>query len=185
MRQYLYKRGKIVSFTLLAIVLFSCDGRRPPSELVYQGDLHVVEGIDGIYSERGNKVLKVKSPYQATLQNQDRKYPQGLYIEFFEKGEKLATTLKSDSAYYKKSADKWFVERNVIVTNVNTNEVLTTQELIWDRVAGKILVDSTKTVKITTPDKLITGRGLIANENFTEWEMHNVTGIFYPEDETN
>lgn len=183
MRLFPFKNVKLI-YLLSLWVAVACDGRKPPSDKIYQGDIHVVEGIDGIYSEVGHKKVKVKSPYQATLQNNDRKYPRGLYLEFYEEGEVLATTLKSDSAYYKKVEDKWFIEENVVVKNIKTQEILNTDEMIWDRVTRKIIIDTSKTVIIKTPDKIVKGRGLVADENFTDWEMHNVTGIFYTEDET-
>lgn len=182
MKRFHFKEGKLTSLIALIFITVACENRRPPAELEYEGDVHVIEDMEGIYSELGNKVVKFKSPYQATLQNEDRKYPKGIFIEFY-KNESKETTLTSDSAYFQKSSSKWYIEKNVVVTNVKTQEVLSTDEMIWDRLAHKIIIDSTKKVTITTPDKIIKGEGLIADENFTNWKMFNLTGIFYSEDE--
>jgi hypothetical protein len=53
-------------------------------------------------------------------------------------------------------------------------EVLNTEELRWDQDSGKIYTD--QFVRITTPDQIITGTGLVSDQSFSDWEILNVSG---------
>jgi hypothetical protein len=46
--------------------------------------------------------------------------------------------------------------------------------LIWDE--EKKIIYSNSFVKITTSDEIIYGRGMTANENFTDYVIKNITG---------
>ena len=53
-------------------------------------------------------------------------------------------------------------------------EILNTDELIWDE--DKKIIYSNSFVKITTPDEIIYGNGMTANENFTDYVIKHITG---------
>ena len=65
------------------------------------------------------------------------------------------------------------VKYNVEVVNVN-GEKLNTEQLTWDEQKQKIV--SNAFVKITTAEEIITGNGLEANQDFTQYEIKEITG---------
>ena len=71
------------------------------------------------------------------------------------------------------------VKYNVEVVNVN-GEKLNTEHLIWDEQKKKIISDDF--VKITTAKEIIMGKGLEANQDFTQYEIKEVTGTIRVED---
>ena len=66
------------------------------------------------------------------------------------------------------------VKNNVVVINKEKNERLDTEELVWDQ--RKQLIYTDAHVKITTPDKIIFGKGLEADESFRKRTIKNVSG---------
>ena len=67
------------------------------------------------------------------------------------------------------------IQDSVVVTSVN-NEILETDELIWDEKNKRLFTD--KWVKVTTPDEVIYGYGFSANQEFTYWKISKVRGRF-------
>jgi lipopolysaccharide assembly outer membrane protein LptD (OstA) len=53
-------------------------------------------------------------------------------------------------------------------------ERLTTDELIWDE--EKKIIYSNTFVKIATEDEVMYGKGMIANQNFSDYTIKNITG---------
>jgi LPS export ABC transporter protein LptC len=69
---------------------------------------------------------------------------------------------------------------NVIVIN-EKGEKLNTEHLIWNALTHKIHTDAF--VKITTKDQVIFGDGLVADEDFSVYEIKNVKGTIAVKDE--
>jgi hypothetical protein len=67
----------------------------------------------------------------------------------------------------------------VEVVNAN-GEKLNTEHLIWDE--GKKKITSDAFVKITTAKEIIMGKGLEANQDFTQYEIKEVTGTIRIDD---
>ena len=57
--------------------------------------------------------------------------------------------------------------------NVN-GEILNTEQLFWDENTRKIYTK--EFVKITTKREILTGTGMVADDDFTGWEIENITG---------
>jgi hypothetical protein len=61
------------------------------------------------------------------------------------------------------------------------NKSLQTEELFWSPKDKKIYTD--KFVIITTPTEIIKGEGLVANEDFSYYEIQKPTGIIALDEE--
>jgi LPS export ABC transporter protein LptC len=72
------------------------------------------------------------------------------------------------------------VKYNVEVVNAKGDK-LNTEHLIWDEQKKKITSDAF--VKITTAKEIIMGKGLEANQDFTQYEIKNIQGIINIGDE--
>ncbi len=99
----------------------------------------------------------------------------GLNLIFYNKEGKQTTTLKANYGMRYHKSKKMEVKYNVVLVNIN-NEVLTTEQLIWDE--EKKIIYTNAHVKITRAHDVIMGIGLTSNQNFTKYELKNLTGTF-------
>jgi LPS export ABC transporter protein LptC len=66
---------------------------------------------------------------------------------------------------------------NVVIKNFEKREQLNTETLLYDRNAKKVSTDDF--VKITTPDRIIMGKGMESDELFGNWSIRNGSGTIY------
>ena len=86
---------------------------------------------------------------------------------------KESTTLKGDYGIRYEQSKRMEVKYGVEVVNVN-GEKLNTEHLIWDEQKKKITSDAF--VKITTAKEIIMGKGIESNQDFTQYEIKEITG---------
>jgi LPS export ABC transporter protein LptC len=98
--------------------------------------------------------------------------PNGVFVKFFEDG-KESTSLKGNYAIRYEITQKMIIKYNVEIINLK-GEKLNTESLVWDEQKRKITTDAY--VKITTAKEEITGTGLEANQDFSQYEIKNVIG---------
>ncbi|MEZ5197091.1 MAG: LPS export ABC transporter periplasmic protein LptC [Bacteroidales bacterium] len=67
-------------------------------------------------------------------------------------------------------------KNNVVVKNIQKNEFLETEHLIWDRNKGIIYTDVF--VKITRDEEVIYGDGMTSDQNFESYKIKNASGEF-------
>jgi hypothetical protein len=53
------------------------------------------------------------APLLYEYQNEDREFPEGVYMEFYDEFGKISSTLKANKAYYFKKKDQWRGQGNV------------------------------------------------------------------------
>ena len=141
------------------------------------------KGVTMLYSD--STVLKIKlltpqmQKYEKDVKEPVTIMPKGLFVTFYDEKGKEATTLKADYGVRYEISKKMEVKYNVEVVNVN-GEKLNTEHLIWDEQKKKITSDAF--VKITTAKEIIMGKGLEANQDFTQYEIKEVTGSIRIED---
>jgi len=95
-------------------------------------------------------------------------------MTFFDKQGNMTNTVRANYGKYEKQKDAYFIRGNVVVENGVKKETLKTEELHWDKQRRKIFTD--KFVIIQTPSQLVKGHGMTANQDFTDWEITDVTG---------
>jgi LPS export ABC transporter protein LptC len=167
-------------------VITSCQTDR--NEIMALGKKVVMPALTGkdvtmLYSD--STVLKIKlltpqmQKYEKDVKEPVTIMPQGLFVIFYDEKGKEATTLKADYGVRYELSKKMEVKYNVEVVNVN-GEKLNTEHLIWDEQKKKITSDAF--VKITTAKEIIMGKGLEANQDFTQYEIKEVTGTIRIED---
>ncbi len=100
--------------------------------------------------------------------------PKGFYVTIFDEDEKVSSTLKGNYGVRFDVSKRMEAKYAVEVINKN-GEKLETEKLIWDEANKKIYTDAF--VKITTPNQIINGKGLESNQDFTKYEIKNITGI--------
>jgi|LakMenE18May11ns_1017448.scaffolds.fasta_scaffold9959459_8 LPS export ABC transporter protein LptC len=100
--------------------------------------------------------------------------PKGFYVTIFDDEEKVSSTLKGNYGVRYDLSKRMEARYAVEVINKN-GEKLETEKLIWDEANKKIYTDAF--VKITTPNQVISGKGLESNQDFTKYEIKKITGI--------
>lgn len=121
------------------------------------------------YSDSAIVKMKMEAPSQLVFREGDREFPQGLFIEFFDKEGEATSTLKADYCYYTKKEDLYKATGNVVIRNIETNDKLDTEELFWNRKKEEVFTD--KFVRIEKDGELHVGEGLEAKQDFSYWKI--------------
>lgn len=152
------------------------DLKDPDKEFKFDGPLRETENVLTLYSDSARVLIKLEAPVQQDFESGDAVFPDGIYVEFYEKDGSLSSTLRSNYAKQERNKDFFTVRGNVILENIVKKEKLETEELFWDKNKDRIFTD--KFVKVTTPERLLTGTGLETNQNFFPYTVLKVTGRF-------
>ncbi|MEN7546737.1 LPS export ABC transporter periplasmic protein LptC [Rapidithrix thailandica] len=126
------------------------------------------------YSKDALLTAKIQAETRMDYENNDQKFPDGIFIEMFDEQGKLKTTLKADSAIHNYKEQRYQAIGNVIVNNVQEQNELKTVELNWDKKTRKIYTDSA--VVITTPQNILKGIGLVSDQEFKHPTILEPTG---------
>lgn len=114
---------------------------------------------------------KKKPPYWA--------FEKGVYLEKFDSLFHIDASIKADTAYYYEKKKLWELRGNVHIRS-QRGDKFDTQLLFWDEKKEKVYSD--KFIRIEQEDKVITGYGFESNQQMTEYQIYNNTGIFTVED---
>lgn len=178
--------GKPGIFSIVAIsmatMLFSCS-----NDLEKVKKLTTIDSIPDItvknilvkQSESGMITLELTAPQLNSYQGREpyTEFPKGLRIIFFDS---LMQPKSELTARYGISWDNKRVmeaKGDVVVKNFTKKAQLNTEHLTWDENKRKMF--SEQFVKITTPDRIITGKSMESDEVFDNWVIRNVSGTFY------
>ena len=127
-------------------------------------------------SDSGMLVAKITAPVMRSLSDADSsvlEFPKGFIAKMYESGDTAPTSMiRGDYGVNYERRELVYAKHNVVVQNIKTQEVLETEKLFWNQKAKKIYTGSL--VKITSPDKIIFGDSLTANEDFTRREIFGI-----------
>lgn len=135
------------------------------------------KNINTLYTEDTRPVLRMKAPIQYRYQNGNERYPAGINIEMFNEEGQLKSTLVADSAVYSDSTRTYTVMGNVVVEGLQDRKKLETNLLNWNKETEDIFTDDS--VRITEGPQILTGVGLRANQDFSNYEILNPIGSVY------
>ncbi|MFN5325121.1 MAG: LPS export ABC transporter periplasmic protein LptC [Bacteroidota bacterium] len=163
---------------LFGWLLVSCENDIEKVNLVTTKQNLPIESASGLtihYSDSAVVRVKVKAKTMNRYTGDDpyTELPDGIRVEFFDKFKKTSTTLTASRAIKKERSQTMEAFGNVEVVNVK-NEKLNTEHLVWNEMTKKI--SSNEFVKITTPDKIIYGKGFESNQDFTNYRIFKITG---------
>ncbi len=167
---------------LFILLLASCSNEAQEKEVpqTYTGPLSTLLGATIIYSDSARQKAVVDAEELLDLQNGDREVPKGMFITFYEKDGSVSATLRANYAYYYKEEDRWKATGNVVVNNIANKETLKSEELFWEPKNEDVYTE--KFVRIETPGELMTGTGLKAKQDFSEWTLQNPEGLIDVDD---
>ncbi len=99
--------------------------------------------------------------------------PKGFFVTMFDQEEKTSATLKGNWGVRFDITKRMEARHEVVVVNVK-GEKLETERLVWDENSRRIYTDAF--VKITTGKEVIMGKGLESNQDFSKYEIKEITG---------
>lgn len=159
------------------IAMLACETgvKKNESPQIYTGPLTKLSGATIFYSDSAILKAEVKAEEILDFQNDDRELPKGMFITFYKKDGTVSATLKANYAYYYSEEDRWKATGNVVIHNIENEETLKSEELYWEPKNESVYTD--KFVRIETPGELMTGTGLKAKQDFSEWTLENPEGL--------
>ncbi|MDN5204459.1 LPS export ABC transporter periplasmic protein LptC [Fulvivirgaceae bacterium BMA10] len=166
-----------ISYILIALYFVSCSSKEQamPGKNQYEGPLTEAYDVETLYSDSAVVMVKIVGAKQNQFFNGDIEYPEGIFIEFYDKiSKKVTSTLKANKGFYNKKEDLFRVEEDVEVINFEKNQRLNSEELFWDPKKEEVYTE--KFVNIDTGDDIVKGTGLVAKQDFSSWEILKPTG---------
>ena len=164
---------------LCALLILSCTA--PVDQVVYvepyKGPMMTATNIKTVYSDSGETKLMLKAPVQLLLQNSDREFPQGVYVEFFDEKKEPKAILTSNYAIFYKERNLYKISGKVVIDNKRDGKKMSTEELFWSPSTKKIYTD--KFLIIETGNEVIRGIGMDAAQDFSSYSIRKPVGELY------
>ncbi len=178
MRRFYFALCSLPFYTAALVFLLSCSTKEVSKPIVYEGPLTEAEDVDMLYTEKDQIKVNMKAKKINDLQNGDREFPEGIYLEFFDEFGKLTSTLRANQAYYFKQEDKWRGRGKVEVKNIEKKQQLNTEELFWKPNAKKISTDKFVTIRLEN-DEILYGTGLDAAQDLSTYTITKPEGEIF------
>lgn len=105
---------------------------------------------------------------------------EGFILTFYDNKESFDGRLTAKNGYIK-GDNSMMIARDSVVFKNKENETLYTEELIWYQDSAMVYTE--KFVTIERKDAVIYGKGLVSNQNFTNYTITEPTGVINIEDE--
>lgn len=158
------------------------------SELAQQEDSLSVELATDVavtYTDSGLLKAKIYAPLMRHYPDASSPYMEmdsGVNAEFFTKDGLKQSWLSAGYAISYEKTNVIILRKDVVVSTIK-DEVISSEELIWDQKKKKIR--SNKDVKIRIKDeKILYGKGFESNEDFSWYRIVNLKGIIRLGDES-
>lgn len=173
----------------MAAMLFlsiACENEVEKVQLLTKSErfpLEVQHDLFLVYTDSTLKKLEMEAPLAESypnLEKPQREFREGIQVRFYDADGSVSSRLRADYALQFVNRNLWEARGDVVVIN-EKGERLNTEFLFWDSNTEEIYSDDF--VKITTDKEVIMGTGFRADQNFSEYELDNVTGIINLEDD--
>jgi LPS export ABC transporter protein LptC len=127
--------------------------------------------VEILYSDSAVVKVRVLGPvlhnYSSSI-DQKQLFPAGIAVTFYDaRGEETSRLIAKNAI--REQGKKLITARDSVVLSTRKGEVLETEELIWNEKDERL--STQKFVKVTSPDEVIYGFGLEANQDFTYWKI--------------
>ena len=135
---------KIWPYFFITLLLLACDedAKQVEDYPEFTGPIMEVDSSTILYSDSAVVRVKIEAPKQLEFENGDKEFPNTIFIEFFEPGGELSSTLEADKAYYVKETDVYRANGDVEVIGYIEPQKLNTEELFWNPTKEEIYTGS-------------------------------------------
>jgi LPS export ABC transporter protein LptC len=170
----------IIIFTII-IMLFACENDIKEITSLSQVDSLTYEQARDIvvyYSDSGRLKACLESPLMKSYEKPKAyiEFPEGFKVIFYDSALKPRSEITAKYGIRFEKTKIMEAKNNVVVKNIDKNEQLNTEHLIWDENKG--IIYSEVFVKITRADEVLYGDGLNSDQNFENYTIKNPTGEF-------
>ncbi|EAY30489.1 LPS export ABC transporter periplasmic protein LptC [Microscilla marina] len=141
----------------------------------YKGPLIEITNVNAFYSDSGKVKVNLRTPLQQEYKNEDRVFPKGLTVNFYDAQLQNNGRLVADSAFYSKKEKLWTAVGNVVVTNLLENKSLLSDTLHWN--TTKKIFYTSAPIKITSPKDKLAGKGIEAQQDLKRYQIGQPKGI--------
>ncbi|QHT68540.1 LPS export ABC transporter periplasmic protein LptC [Rhodocytophaga rosea] len=158
------------------MLLLACKGDDKDLQAIkpYTGPKLVSENIRHTYTDSAKIKMYMAAPREEIMDNGDKIWPKGVYIEFYNENQIRTTTLRANSGVFYQEKNQYTVTGNVVIIDSVKTQKMNTEELHWTPKTQKIFTD--KFVVIQTKSDTLKGQGLEANQDFSRWKILKPTG---------
>ncbi len=139
-------------------------------------------GVTTFISDSGITRYKIITEEWSVFDKKDPPYwafEKGVYLEKFDTLFRIDASIKADTAYYYENQKLWELRSNVHIRN-QKGDKFDTDLLFWDEKDERVY--SHRFIRIEQEDRIVTGYGFTSNQQMTEYQIYNNTGIFLVED---
>ena len=136
-----------------------------------------------LFSQAGNLKANLKAPEMLRYQSDTVmvEFPKSLHVDFFDSAGKRESWVDAKYGKYFESLNRVLLRDSVRVINIK-GDTLATKELWWDQNQQKFYTE--ETVRITQPDKRITGgKGLEAGQDLSWYVIKQPSGTVLVDDD--
>lgn len=170
----------------MVMVLFSCENSLDKvKEFIDTDSINGVLAYDIIMtrSDSGYVQAKLIAPVMHSKEGDSAilEFPKGFLAYIYERDTIATSKIQAEYGIRYNEQELVLAKDNVIVENLNTKETLFTETLYWNQKTKKI--STRNPVKIISPDKIILGDSLNANEDFSQRVIHGMNATLEIEDE--
>ena len=187
-----YLKTLNITAAFLAAVMFvlfpACSGKdKKLTEAIAENDtLPSMKslGVTTLISDSGITRYKIVAEEWLIYDKKNPPYwafEKGVYLEKFDTLFRIDASIKADTAYYHEKKKLWELKGHVQILS-QRGDKFQTDLLFWDEKKEKVYSD--KFIQIEQEDKIIKGYGFESNQDLTEYEIKNTTGVFTVEDTT-
>lgn len=180
-----YRISFSIFVLLAATMLFSCENDMMSVIKLSSKDSIPDVSISNVnvkQSEMGRLTFELTASKMISYQTHEAytEFPNGLRIVFFDSIMQPKTELTANYGISWDARRTMEARGNVVVRNFEKKEQLNTESLLYDRNSKK--VSTNDFVKITTPDRIIMGKGMQSDELFDNWIIRDVSGTIFVEE---
>ena len=170
----------------MVMVLFSCENSLDKvKEFIDTDTINGVLAYNIVFtrSDSGLVQARLTAPVMHSIEGDSAilEFPQGFVAYLYDKNHRPSSKICGKYGIRYDKEELMFAEDSVVFEDLNTKETMFTETLYWDQKRKKIYTRNP--VKITSPDKIIFGDSLNANEDFTQRVIHGMRATLEIEDE--
>jgi LPS export ABC transporter protein LptC len=169
------KPGVIFIWFTFICALFSCKNGDQVEELQpYKGALIEVDSVETLYTDSSRLKIRLTAPQELEFENGNREFPKGINIEFYNEKQEKTSTLTANYGKYNKEKNLYTATGNVVVKNLAEGKSLKTEILNWNPFTEKVFTE--ENVTIQTPEDILWGKGLDADQRFEHYKIREPKG---------
>lgn len=159
---------------VFALILSGCnrqDEEKPQEFTREDVAMEIMRGVEILYSDSARVQVRIHAPLLRNITDPEmprQEFPEGVQVDFLKQNGDVGSWLVARFGARMLETGR-VIARDSVVLQTEKQEVLETEELIWDEQSGKIRTD--KFVKMTKTDEVIYGFGLEAEQDFSYWRI--------------